>query len=70
MKGYRESRNEILQSYENFETQERRMRSEPRQGSSSGVRASRLTAGVTSQEQGWDGLSRGRSLSLVWWTEG
>jgi len=45
MKGYRESRNEMLQSYENFETQERRMRSEPRQGSSSGVRASRLTAG-------------------------
>merc|ERR1719430_953393 len=44
MKGYRESRNEMLQSYENFETQERRMRSEPRQGSSSGVRASRLTA--------------------------
>eukprot|EP00092_Neocalanus_flemingeri_P035987 GFUD01039185.1.p1 GENE.GFUD01039185.1~~GFUD01039185.1.p1 ORF type:complete len:173 (+),score=23.77 GFUD01039185.1:56-574(+) len=45
MIGHRQSRKDMLESYSNFERQERQMRSEPRQRSNSGVRASRLTAG-------------------------
>merc|ERR1740124_125026 len=46
MPGHRESRKDMMDSYENFEKQERRMRSEPRQYPNSGVRASRLTAAL------------------------
>ena len=47
MRGHRESRKDMMESYENFERQERRMRSEPRLRTNSGVRVSRLTAGTS-----------------------
>eukprot|EP00092_Neocalanus_flemingeri_P035986 GFUD01039184.1.p1 GENE.GFUD01039184.1~~GFUD01039184.1.p1 ORF type:complete len:191 (+),score=33.81 GFUD01039184.1:57-575(+) len=43
--GHRESRKDMMESYEKFEKQERQMRSEPKQWTNSGVRASRLNAG-------------------------
>jgi len=43
LRGHRESHREMLESYENFERQQRRMRSEPRQSTKSEVRVPRLT---------------------------
>merc|ERR1712098_248888 len=43
LRGHRESRREMLESYENFDRQQRRMRSEPRQSTKSEVRVPRLT---------------------------
>merc|ERR1719318_974477 len=62
IRGHRESRKEMLESYENFERQERRMKSEPRLRTNSGV--SRLTAGDESHK-----LRRYKPGAGLGWTE-
>merc|ERR1711973_489527 len=76
--GHRQSRRDMVESYENYDRLTRTNRSEPRQWSNSGVRAVRLTPGDEYREFRASrnkpgaglGLNQGRKELLAKWTLG